>query len=134
MTAFLCSAPPVATIVWAAGEKYLPEVLFFAALGQGLFIGVVTLIAYDSAIRLGNEQAEQEGLVRVRAVEALLAEGNLRKWADLRRSFEHALETRFGALPAEARVRLDSWTEERLTEANQALPQARSLADLGLDD
>jgi hypothetical protein len=121
----LLSTPATVLFLWATAGYGLVDAAVAACVLWWGWIGAALAGSRLRGLREARAMRQRHVAAAARA---------LSKWAGLRRDFVQALETRFGPLPPEARVQLDSWTEERLTEASAALPQARSLADLGLQD
>jgi hypothetical protein len=121
----LWSTPATVLFVWATAGYGLGKAAVGACVLWWVWVGAALAVSRLRGVRKARWMRHHHLAAAGRA---------LTKWAVLRRDFEQALETRFGPLPLEMHVQLDSWTEERLMEASRALPQARSLADLGLKE
>jgi hypothetical protein len=86
---------------------------------------------FEDGLAKGMEQGLEKGLVQglEKGLEKGRQEGQLHA---LRLLVSRQLEKRFGPLPPETRVRLESWPTERLEEVGEKLLDARSLDELGL--
>jgi hypothetical protein len=90
----------------------------------------------DAQKRQFEEQLNSDAYHEVRAMTKTWFEEGLEKGLEQgqRRMLQKQLEVRFGPLSPPVRQRLEAWPTDRLVELGQALLQAQSLRELGLEE
>lgn len=122
-----CFSTPVVLFLVAGTWGYSPiGALLNGSFLMGIWVGSAALVGRAKGmkeVRRAEDEARNQAL-------RLDAE----RFASQRAELERALETRFGQLNDAARRRFVAWDHDRIAEATRRLAEAKSLAELGLDE